>query len=277
MNVTVKDLFEAGVHFGHQLRRWNPKSKAYVYTHRNKMSIIDLDKTHTLLEKAANYVEELVASGEDIMLVGTKKKAQEIIREAGVTCTMPFAANRWIGGTFTNFATVKTGLKKYNDYLAKEKSGELSKLPGKEAAAVRRDMSRINRNFEGLLKMERCPKALFVVDTQNEQIAVAEANRMNIPIVALVDTNSDPSLVQYPIPGNDDSAKSIRIIVEVITGAIQKGLELRMASQSGSDVVPIIRQQLIEDQVEVEVTLPEGFDMEDDDDNLSQKSEKPAP
>ena len=263
MNVTIKDLFEAGVHFGHQLRRWNPKSKQYVYTHHNKMSIIDLGKTHTLLEKAANYVEELVAGGEDIMLVGTKKQAQEIIRESGTTCNMPFASNRWIGGTLTNFATVKTGIKKYNDYLAKEKSGELSKLPGKEAAAMRREMSRISRNFEGLLKVEKSPEALFVVDIQNEQIAVAEANRMNIPVVALVDTNADPSLVQYPVPGNDDSVKSVRIIVEVIVEAIQRGMDQRVAGQKETDITPIIREQLIQDQVEAEVTLPEGFDMED--------------
>ncbi len=263
MNITTKDLFDAGVHFGHQLRRWNPKSKFYVFAHRSGMSIIDLEKTHALLEKATNYIEGLVASGEDIMLVGTKKQAQEIIREAATTCSMPFAANRWTGGTLTNFATIKTGIKKYHDFLAMEESGELSKLPGKEAAAIRRTMSRINRNFEGLLAMERCPGALFVIDTQNEQIAIAEANRMNVPIIALVDTNSDPSLVQYPIPGNDDSAKSVRIIVEVIVEAIQKGMEQRAARQAEREITPIVREQLIQDQAEIEVTLPEGFDEEE--------------
>ena len=232
MNITIQDLADAGVHFGHQLRRWNPKSKPYVYDHRQGVSIIDLEKTFKLLEEACSFIEETVASGKDILLVGTKRQAQELIREAGAEVNMPFCANRWMGGGLTNFSTIKRSLEKYRRYLAMETDGSLDKLHKKEASAIRREMDRMHRNFEGTLHMDKLPAALFVVDIKSEYIAVAEANRLGIPVVALVDTNSDPSLVQYPIPGNDDAVKSIRMIMGVIMDTIQNGLSRRESQKA---------------------------------------------
>ena len=259
MNTTPKDLLDAGVHFGHQLRRWNPKSKPYVYDNRNGISIIDLEKTHKLLEKACAKVEEVVSSGEDVLFIGTKKQAQEIMREAANSCQMPFCVNRWMGGALTNFTTIESSLAKYRKFLKMDQDGELEKLPGKEEAAIRRQMSRMNRNFEGMLEVNNLPAAVFVVDTKNEEIAVSEANRLGIPVIGLVDTNSDPTVLDYPIPGNDDAVKSIRIIVETILEAAQNGLSQREAKKVQKSAGPIKREQVFEQQEDIEVTLPAGY------------------
>lgn len=241
MNVQIEDLLEAGVHFGHQLRRWNPKSKKYIFDNRGGVSIIDLEKTYACLEKAVAFIEELVASGKDVLMVGTKKQAQEVIREAANSVNMPFCANRWMGGCLTNFSTIKRSLEKYKNYLKMEQDGSMTKLPNKkELATIKREMSRMHRNFEGLLNITEAPAAMFVVDIKTEYIAVAEARRLGIPIIALVDTNSDPAQVNYPIPGNDDAAKSIRIIVEAVTDAIQRGLAQREEVRTKKGIKPII-------------------------------------
>lgn len=259
MNVTAKDLLDAGVHFGHQLRRWNPKSKPYIYDNRNGISIIDLGKTYNLLEKACDFVEETIASRKDILFVGTKKQAQDIVREAAISCQMPYCVNRWMGGCLTNFATIKTSLAKYRRFLRMEREGELEKLPGKEEAAIRRQMSRMHRNFEGMLEMEDLPSALFVVDTKSEAIAVEEARRLGIPVVALVDTNADPALVDYPIPGNDDAVKSVRIIVDTVAEAAQNGLARRESKRARKGAAPLVREQVFEQNDDVEVNLPAGY------------------
>ena len=268
MNVTVKDLLDAGVHFGHQIRRWNPKSKPYVYDNRHGISIIDLEKTYDLLEKASEAVEEVVSQGKQVLLVGTKRQAQEPIRELAAATNMPFCVNRWMGGTLTNFETVSNSLAKYKKFLRMEDDGSLDKLPGKESAAIRRQMSRMHRNFEGLLNLQGLPSALFVVDSHNEAIAIAEANRLKIPVVALVDSNSDPSLLTHPIPGNDDSTKSIRIIVDVILEAIQSGASRRVeAPTRRKDITPVAQEpDFVDQEDEPEVTLPEGYDEMDFDD-----------
>lgn len=259
MNTTPKDLLDAGVHFGHQLRRWNPKSKPYVYDNRNGISIIDLEKTHALLEQAYKFVEDTVASGKDVLFIGTKKQAQEIVREAATASQMPFCVNRWMGGGLTNFATIKTSLAKYRKFLKMDRDGELAKLPGKEEAAIRRQMARMHRNFEGILEVNELPAALFVIDTKSEEIAVSEANRLGIPVIGLVDTNSDPTVLDFPIPGNDDAVKSIRIIVETIMEAIQNGLTQREAKKVQKGAAPLVREQVFEQQEDVEVTLPAGY------------------
>jgi small subunit ribosomal protein S2 len=258
MDITPKDLLDAGVHFGHQLRRWNPKSKPYVFDNRNGISIIDLEQTHDLLGKAYAFIEETVASGKEVLFIGTKKQAQEIMREAATAAQMPFCVNRWMGGGLTNFSTIKTSLAKYRKFLKMDQDGELEKLPGKEEAAIRRQMSRMNRNFEGMLNLNDLPAAVFIVDTHNEEIAVAEANRLGIPVVGLVDTNSDPTVLQFPIPGNDDAVKSIRIIVDAILEAAQNGLAHREAKkvQKGA---PLVREQTFEQEEDVDVTLPAGY------------------
>jgi small subunit ribosomal protein S2 len=262
MNITVKDLLDAGVHFGHQLRRWNPRSKPYVFDNRHGISIIDLEKTYDQLEKASKAIEEIVSNGKQILLVGTKRQAEEPIRELASATNMPFCVNRWMGGTLTNFETVSTSLKKYKGFLRMEEDGSLDKMHGKEVAAIKRQMSRMQRNFEGLLNLQGVPGALFIVDSHNEAIAVAEANRLKIPVIALVDSNSDPSIISHPIPGNDDSAKSIRIIVDVILDAIQNGASKRVeAPTKRKDITPIAQEpDFIDQEDEPEVTLPEGYE-----------------
>lgn len=227
MNVTPKDLLDAGVHLGHQTKRWNPRSKPYVFGHRQGITIIDLEKTHAALEKACAFVENLVASGDNILLVGTKRQAQELVKEAATATGMPFVTTRWMGGTLTNFATIKKSLAKFRKYQSMDASGELAKLSSKEESAIRREMARMTRNFDGIIGLEGLPAALYVIDAGYEEIAVLEAKRLGIPCVGLVDTNSDPTQLSHPIPGNDDAAKSIRIVTEAIVAAIQSGLAHR--------------------------------------------------
>ena len=232
ISVTPKDLLDAGVHFGHQTKRWNPRSKPYIFDHRQGITIIDLAKTHSALESACAFVEDLVANGSSILLVGTKRQAKEIVREAAAASNMPYCVDRWLGGTLTNHETVKRSIAKYKKYQAMETSGEMSKLPRKEESAIKREMTRMQRNFNGIADMGGLPAAMFVVDVSHEGIAVAEAKRCNIPCIALVDTNSDPTLVSHPIPGNDDAVKSIRIKVETVLGSIQAGLAQRDARRA---------------------------------------------
>ena len=232
MNITVRDLFDAGVHFGHQTKRWNPKSKPFVFDHRQGISIMDLGKTFERLEVGSAYLEGVVAGGGNVLMVGTKKQAQEVMREAATATEMPFCVNRWLGGTLTNFSTILQSIAKYKKYLSMEADGSIDKLPKKEVAVIRREMSRMHRNFEGLVEMPELPDAIFIIDIKREDIAVAEAKRLGIPVVALVDTNSDPTLVDYPIPGNDDAVKSIRIIVETIMEALQNGLAKRESNKA---------------------------------------------
>jgi len=274
MSIKIEDLFDAGVHFGHQLRRWNPKSKKFVYDHRGGVSIIDLEKTLACLEKAAKFAEELVASGKDILMVGTKRQAQEVMREAATTLQMPFCCSRWLGGCLTNFETIKRSLQKYKRFIEMEEDGSLSKLPKKEASAIRREMDRMNRNFEGMLSVDALPAALFVVDTHNEAIAVAEAKKLGIPVIALVDTNSDPSLVDYPIPGNDDSVKSIRMIVELMMEAVQSGLARREeVAKTKKGVRPKVRKEEF-GEVEPQVTIAADILIEEEEKEAPKKEEK---
>ena len=268
MNVSVKDLLDAGVHFGHQVRRWNPKSKPFVYDNRHGISIINLEKTYDLLEKAAQAIEEIVASGKQVLLVGTKRQAIEPIRELAAATNMPFCVNRWMGGTLTNYETVSNSIAKYKKFLRMEEDGSLDKMHGKESAAIKRQMARMHRDFEGLLNLQGIPGALFVIDSFNEEIAVAEANRLKIPVIALVDSNSDPSVLSHPIPGNDDSTKSIRIIIDVILDAIQSGASKRaQAPTKRKDITPVAQEpDFLENEDEPEVTLPEGYDEMDFDD-----------
>jgi small subunit ribosomal protein S2 len=198
-----------------------------VFDHRQGITIIDLEKTHAQLEKATAFIENLVAHGDDILLVGTKRQAQELIREAAAATGMPYVTTRWMGGTLTNFETIKKSLAKFKKYQTMDTNGDLAKLPSKEESAIRREMARMTRNFDGIAGISGLPRAMFVIDVSYEEIAVREAARVGIPSIGLVDTNSDPTLLTYPIPGNDDATKSVRIIVETIVAAIQAGLAHR--------------------------------------------------
>jgi small subunit ribosomal protein S2 len=255
MNITIKDLLDAGVHFGHQARRFNPKSKKFVFANRHGISVIDLEKTYAKLEEAVAFIEQLVASGKDVLLVGTKRQAKDLVKEAAIACNMPYATSRWLGGTLTNYATVKRSIEKYKNYLRMDADGTMAKMHKKESSAIRREMTRMSRNFEGILNMGGMPGALFVVDTKTEEIAVAEAKRLGIPVVALVDTNSDPSQVRYPIPGNDDSIKAVRIIVEAVMDAIQTGLSNRRTVDPvlNRTITAPVASTLVEEQLPVSV------------------------
>jgi small subunit ribosomal protein S2 len=227
ISLTPKDLLDAGVHFGHQTKRWNPRSKPFVFDHRQGVTIIDLGKTHDALTKACEFLEDTVANGGNVLFVGTKRQAREIVREAATSCNMPMCVDRWLGGTLTNYETVKKSIAKFKKYQAMETSGEMAKLPRKEESAIKREMTRMQKNFSGIADMGGLPQAMFVVDVNHHKIAVAEASRAGIPCVGVVDTNSDPSTVSHPIPGNDDAVKSIRILVEAVSAAIQSGLSQR--------------------------------------------------
>jgi len=232
MNVTPKDLLDAGVHFGHQTKRWNPRSKPFVFDHRQGISIIDLGKTHAALEKACTFLEDTVANGGNVLFVGTKRQAQEIVREAATSTGMPYCVDRWLGGTLTNYETVKRSIAKFKKYQQQEQNGEMAKLASKEQAAIKREMVRMQKNFAGIVDMPGHPSTLFVVDVNHEKIAVAEAKRVGIPCVGITDTNSDPTTLSHPIPGNDDAVKSIRIIVEAVVAAVQNGLAQRDSRRS---------------------------------------------
>ena len=261
ISITVKDLLDAGVHFGHQTKRWNPRSKPYVFDHRQGITIIDLGKTHAMLEKACAFLTDTVANGGTVLLVGTKRQAQDIIREAASATNMPYCVDRWLGGTLTNFSTVKRSIAKYKKYQAMETSGDLNKLHAKEIAAIKREMVRMQKNFAGIVDMEQLPEAIFLVDTSHEEIAAAEGKRSNIPTVALVDTNSDPTSVTHPIPGNDDAVKSIRIVVDAVVEAIQSGLgqrDSRRAARGQADLKAATAAVAAAAGVDMEAPASEG-------------------
>ncbi len=225
MPTNLQELHDAGVHLGHQLRRFNPRSKKFVYDHRQGISIIDLEKTLSQLNKSCDFIRNTVAHGKKVLLVGTKDEAKEVIKEIAVATGMPYAVSRWIGGTLTNYQTISASVKKYKKHMAMDADGSLDKLPNKEAAAIRREMTRQSRYFEGLLELTQMPGAVFIVDVKEESTAVAEAKVMRLPIVAIVDTNSDPSGIPFAIPGNDDALKSVRLLCQQVREAIEKGLE----------------------------------------------------
>ncbi len=210
VEVTMKELLEAGVHFGHQTRRWNPKMKPYIFGKRNGIYIIDLQKTLRMFNQVAELVQQLAAEGKRILFVGTKRQAQEAIAEEAARCGEFYVTNRWLGGTLTNFVTLRTSIQRL-----KEVEGRLnddnSPLTKKERLRLEREREKMVKNLEGIRDMEELPDALFVVDPKKEDIAVSEANKLGIPVIAIVDTNCDPELIDYPIPGNDDAIRAIRL------------------------------------------------------------------
>ena len=225
--VTMKTLLEAGVHFGHQTRRWNPHMKRYIFTHRNGIHIIDLQQTLVLLENACKAITQLVASGGDIMFVGTKKQAQETIQQEARRSNMPYINQRWLGGTLTNFKTIRARINYMIQLEERIEKGALLGLTKKESLKLQDELNRLHKYFEGIRDVTSMPAALFVIDIEKEDICIAEAARLGIPIVALVDSNCDPNLVTVPIPGNDDAIRSIRLIAGRVADAILEGLRQR--------------------------------------------------
>jgi small subunit ribosomal protein S2 len=221
--VTMRQLLEAGVHFGHQTRRWNPKMRRFIFGERNGIYIIDLKQTLERVEVAYSFVRDLVANGGSVLFVGTKKQSQDPVARAAQLCNMPYINERWLGGMLTNFATIAGRVKKMQELERMRKSGDFDAMPKKEALMHSRELEKLERNLGGIRDMERVPDAVFIIDIKKEHIAVSEANKMGIPIVAVVDTNCDPDLVQYVIPGNDDAIRSGTLMCRVIAEAVQEG------------------------------------------------------
>jgi small subunit ribosomal protein S2 len=221
--ITMKQLLEAGVHFGHQTKRWNPKMKPYIFGARNGIYIIDLQKTVTLARNAFRFVSDAVARGGSVLFVGTKKQAQDAVQEESTRGGMYYVTNRWLGGTLTNFKTIKTGIERLKTIEKMSADGTYERLPKKEIAQLEREREKLQKNLGGIKEMSRLPAALFVIDTKKEHIAVHEANRLGIPVVAVVDTNCDPEGIDYVIPGNDDAIRSIRLFTGKVAEACIEG------------------------------------------------------
>ncbi len=221
--VTMRQLLESGVHFGHQTRRWNPKMKRYIFGERNGIYIIDLQQTLGLIEQAYGFVRDLVAEGGTVLFIGTKKQAQDPVRSYAEKCGMPYIAERWLGGMLTNFETIAKRVDKMKEYERMRASGEFDAMPKKEALILGRELEKLQRNLGGIRAMTRRPEAVFVIDTKKEHIGVTEANKLGIPVVAVVDTNCDPDLVQYVIPGNDDAIRSGMLMSRIIADAVEEG------------------------------------------------------
>ncbi|HIU79489.1 MAG TPA: 30S ribosomal protein S2 [Candidatus Coproplasma excrementipullorum] len=218
--ITMKQLLEAGVHFGHQTRKWNPKMSKYIYAARNDIHIIDLQLTVGLVEEAYKFVVETVKEGKSILFVGTKKQAQEAIKEEAERCGMFYVNSRWLGGTLTNFKTIRSRIDRMIKLEKMEESGEFDLLPKKEVAKLKEEMAKLQTNLGGIKDMNKMPGAMFVVDPHNEDIAVSEARKLGIPVIAITDTNCDPDLIDYVIPGNDDAIRAIKLIAGVIANAV---------------------------------------------------------
>ena len=231
----MKQLLEAGVHFGHQTRRWNPKMKEYIFTERNTIHIIDLQKTVKKIDEAYDAMKELAEKG-DILFVGTKKQAQDSIKEEAERCGQFYVNNRWLGGTLTNFKTIKTRVARLLELREMETDGTFSVLPKKEVAKLKLEMEKLDKNLGGLVGMNKLPAALFIVDTKKEHLAVAEARRLNIPIVAIVDTNCDPDEVDYVIPGNDDAIRAVKLITDKMADAVIEAHSGEDGSAEGADI-----------------------------------------
>ncbi len=221
--VTTRQMLEAGVHFGHQTRRWNPKMKRFIFGERNGIYIIDLEQTLQRAEVAYNFVRELSAKGGTVLFIGTKKQAQDPVRSYAEKCGMPYINERWLGGMLTNFETISKRVSKMQEYERMKISGEFEAMPKKEALLLSRELEKLQKNLGGIRSMQQRPDAVFILDTKKEHIAVTEANKLKIPVIAVVDTNVDPDIIQFPIPGNDDAIRANALMSRVIAEAVEEG------------------------------------------------------
>jgi small subunit ribosomal protein S2 len=234
-DVTMKDLLEAGVHFGHQTRRWNPKMKKYIFIERNGIYIIDLQKTLKCVNDAKSVILRTVQQGGHILFVGTKRQAKAVMSEEAVRCGQFFVVERWLGGMLTNFKTIKTSIKRLKDLDRMAEDGTFERLSKKEVSRLTREREKMQHALSGIKEMSGLPKLLFIIDTKKEKIAVAEANRLGIPIVGIVDTNCDPDVIQYPIPGNDDAIRAIRLFSRMVSDAVVEGQRLAAARNAAAE------------------------------------------
>ena len=239
--IAMKQLLEAGVHFGHQTRRWNPKMAEYIFTERNGIYIIDLQKTVKKIEEAYDFIRSVAADGGEILFVGTKKQAQETIKEEAIRVGMHYVDARWLGGMLTNFKTIKKRIERLAQLHKMEEDGTFDLLPKKEVIGLKGEMEKLEKYLGGIKEMKKAPAAIFIVDPRKERIAIAEAKKLNIPIVAIVDTNCDPEDVDYVIPGNDDAIRAVKLVVSTIANAVIEGRE-------GTSEAPV-------EEEEIDITL----------------------
>jgi ribosomal protein S2, bacterial type len=264
----MKSLLEAGVHFGHETKRWNPKMKKYIFGEKNKIYIIDLEKTQAAILKACDFLSKIAAEGGNILFVGTKKQAQEIVKEEASRCGMFYVNQRWLGGMLTNFQTIKKSIKRLEDIEAMREDGRFDKISKKEISQLNKEAFKLNKNLEGIRSMGKPPRAMFVIDSKKEDIAVKEGRKIGIPIVALVDTNCDPDVIDYPIPGNDDAIRSLKLIISTIAESIIGGRqvfaagkakeeEIKKVEAAANEVIKVIDEE-VDELVEGDLKLKEG-------------------
>ncbi|MBZ5588806.1 MAG: 30S ribosomal protein S2 [Acidobacteriia bacterium] len=281
-SISMKELLEAGVHFGHQTRRWNPKMRPYIFGKRNGIYIVDLQRTLQLFEEASNFIRDLVSSGGTVLYVGTKRQAQDVVKEEATRCGMFYVANRWLGGTLTNFVTLRRSVERFKD-VERQLAAPEAQITKKERVHLERERIKMEKNLGGIRDMESLPDALYVIDTNHEHNAVHEANRLGIPVVAVVDTNCDPDVVDYPIPGNDDAIRAIKLFTSRVADSVLEGLAMiegRSESEaalvraaSAAPAPPVAPEAPVEKEPEVaeEAVLPsleetfEEYDEETDD------------
>ncbi len=269
--ITMKELLEAGVHFGHQTHRWNPKMREFIFGERNGIHIIDLQKTQRYFREAVKFVTEMAAQGKTFLFVGTKRQAQEAIAEEATRCGQFYVNHRWLGGLLTNFQTIRKSIQKLQELEQMKAEGRWEQLPKKEAIRLERRRAALEKNFAGIRNMTRLPDVLFVIDTEKEELAVREAQRLGIPIVAVVDTNCDPEGIDYPIPGNDDALRAVRLFVSKIADAIIEGRQMMKemapemaqaaaaasASEAAETSAPGEEEKFVELEAEIEEEISE--------------------
>ncbi len=248
-NITMKELLEAGVHFGHQTKRWNPKMKEYIFGERNGIYIIDLQKTLKMFKEASKFVTELTGSGKLVLFVGTKRQAQDAVAEEAKRCGMPYINSRWLGGLLTNWVTVQKSVKRLQELDDMSTDGRYDLLTKKEVIKLERERKHLSVNLSGIKTMKRLPDALFVVDSNNEAIAVAEARKLGIPVVAVVDTNCDPTLVDYVIPGNDDALRAIRLFTSKIADSAAEGVQMVSEKAFATEVADVQQAEIAPESI----------------------------
>ena len=270
----IKQLLEAGVHFGHQTKRWNPKMKKFIFGSRSGIYIIDLEKTEECVNAARDFLMDMTSKGEFVLFVGTKKQAQDVIKQEAIRSGMYYVTDRWPGGMLTNFVTIKKSINRLKEIEKMRIDGTFEKLTKKEVARLEKELVKLNKNFSGIVPMERMPKAAFIVDTKKEETAVKEARRLGIPVIGLIDTNSNPDLIDYPIPGNDDATKSIRTVAAIIADTIIEGRKkfLSYLSQEGVKVEEVNEDIILEVLPEEEIKIKEIEEIVEDSQPLTEEA-----
>jgi len=252
--VTVKEMLQAGLHFGHQTRRWNPKMKPYIYGPRNGIYIINLDKSKKLFDTASNFVVDEVSKGGNILFVGTKRQARNIVKEEAVRCGMPYVDHRWLGGMLTNFQTIKNSIERLKTIESMQEDGSINRFPKKEILLMGKERIKLERNVGGIKNMRNTPSAILVIDPKNETIAINEAKKLRIPVIALADTNCDPDGIDYIIPGNDDAIRSIRLICSQIAEGVLTGQAARDGEDASEEAMLAAMADVGAEQETTEVT-----------------------